>query len=133
MARVVWYGDKVAAQTRKNVATVLRATAARGVGEIVESFRTTPTGGHRGPYRDRSLPGQPPAQQTLQLTRGIAVDDSEADSALKVRLGVKAGQASRYGLYLELGTDKMRPRPYLRPWLTRIWPRLQKSLAGIVR
>lgn len=133
MARVVWRGSQLQAQTRRQVGAVLRAFAARGVGEVVESMRTTPTGGNRGPYRDRSLPGHPPAQQTLRLTRAIAVDDGEADSKLRVRLGVKAGQEMTYGLYLELGTGKMRPRPYLRPWLTRTWPRLRVALAGLLR
>lgn len=120
MPRVKWNSAAVLANTNRQMSAVLRALAARGIADIGESMRTTPEGATAGPKRMRSVPGKPPAPQFGLLLRSLAVDDSEALTRLRVRVGPRAGQASIYGLYLEIGAPPhLLPRPFLRPWLPR--------------
>ena len=61
----------------------------------------------------RSKPGEPPRVQTGTLRRSIT---HEMDPTLPI---VRIGSGVKYGLYLEMGTDKMAPRPFLRPALVK--------------
>lgn len=58
-----------------------------------------------------SKPGEAPHKQTGTLRSSIAW------SVDRERLVVRIGTALKYGKYLELGTAKMQPRPFLRPTL----------------
>lgn len=58
----------------------------------------------------RSSAGDPPFKQTGRLRASIThelLDDAEGPFA-------RVGTNLPYGLYLELGTRRMRPRPFLR-------------------
>lgn len=60
-------------------------------------------------YLDPSKPGEPPRKRTGWLQRNVAYEiDSEK---LTVKIGCTAN--APYGLYLELGTSRMAPRPWL--------------------
>ena len=66
----------------------------------------------------RSRPGDAPAWQTGTLGRSVFHQLTDRKTVI---VGVPAlrskskGADPKYGLYLEVGTSKMAPRPYLRP------------------
>jgi len=71
----------------------------------------TGTRGRRGGtvYRNPSRPGEPPRKITGWLQRNVVY---ELDvGGLKARVGLAAN--ATYGAYLELGTHRVRPRPWL--------------------
>ena len=75
-----------------------------------------------------SLPGQPPAVDTGVLRasimgqakiEGIGITGKVGPDIDHIRAEAPAGTDVEYGYYLELGTKKMKARPYLRPSLRR--------------
>lgn len=62
-----------------------------------------------------SSPGEPPAVVTGQLRASIGHQVVEEDGKIVGYVGVPAGVP--YGEYLEFGTSKMQPRPFLVPAL----------------
>lgn len=75
-----------------------------------------------------SKKGEPPVAQSNQLRNswiaGIK-SNFKAPGKFGVRLsqGVGFGQAARYAFWLEGGTTRMEPRPFLRPSVDQIRPR----------
>jgi len=66
----------------------------------------------------RSQPGEPPRKQSGHLGRSVA---SEIHPTLPIgRAGVT--KSAPYGKFLEFGTRKMAPRPFLRPSLKKSLP-----------
>lgn len=68
-------------------------------------------------YPPASSPGQPPAQRQQELSQSIS-------GTVRVFQDKKGwvgmfGTSVDYGLYLELGTSEMAPRPFLRPALDK--------------
>jgi HK97 gp10 family phage protein len=72
---------------------------------------------YSGAQTRSSAPGEAPAVQTGNLVRSIASDKPRA-------LTRDVGTNVKYGVYLEFGTRKMAPRPFLKP-------ALKKSLRAI--
>ena len=61
-----------------------------------------------------SAPGEPPAGDTGYLAASISHEVVKAGDTLVANVRAKAN----YGIYLELGTRYMKPRPFLRPSLS---------------
>lgn len=97
---------------------VKRLLSLPGTGHVYDTrFYTDSAGrvrpvGHRPPHQ-ASAPGEPPATDTGLLRASIrhelAVEDDE--------LAAYIGSDLNYSEYLELGTHKMAPRPFLTPSL----------------
>lgn len=64
-----------------------------------------------------SAPGEPPHLRTGTLRRSIDHETLRLGNREFVGRVGPTGAAAKYGTYLELGTRKMAPRPYLRPAL----------------
>lgn len=63
-----------------------------------------------------SAPGEAPASDTGDLLSHVVSDVSEVGATVK------------HGLHLELGTDKMKPRPFLIPALKRHGPEIEGAI-----
>lgn len=77
---------------------------------------------------DPSDPGEPPKTVTGRLRSSIS---HEVFYSPNDPLGVKGyvGSNVEYALYLELGTEKMEPRPFLRPTVFNNQSRILKLIA----
>jgi HK97 gp10 family phage protein len=62
-----------------------------------------------------SAPGQPPAIDTGNLANSIT-EQMTGPGEGEVDVGAE------YGIYLEMGTAKMAPRPFLAPAVETVWP-----------
>lgn len=71
-----------------------------------------------------SSPGQPPRKQTGHLRRSVAWEIVFGGLSLVARVGTNI----RYGRWLELGTSKMLPRP----WLVRAFREMQGQVRSIL-
>jgi len=69
-----------------------------------------------------SKPGEPPHKQTGHLRRSIT---HEVD---RVNLFARIGTNVEYGRYLELGTKRMAPRPWLRRALNEMTSKVKSIL-----
>ena len=58
-----------------------------------------------------SNPGEPPRIDTKTLHESITTETERDGNSVETRIGTNV----HYGLHLELGTSKMKPRPWLRP------------------
>lgn len=74
------------------------------------------------PYDQPSQPGEPPRLRTAFGQRNIAYELNKAEGWGKV--GVRKN--ARYMAYLDQGTNRVKPRPWLLATAKRIWNRLQK-------
>lgn len=63
-----------------------------------------------------SAPGQGPAVDTGRLRSSISHEVGKVGTTIVARVGTDV----EYAKYLELGTSKMAPRPFLRPALTQV-------------
>jgi HK97 gp10 family phage protein len=109
-------------------AEIVRTEAVR---LITEGSRSGRIYRRRGVEHQASAPGEPPASDTGALVNsGVVEIDSEA---LTARVVFKSDHA----LPLELGTEKMEPRPFLRPAVANTREQVQKvvseELAKVVR
>ena len=72
-----------------------------------------------------SEPGQPPHKATGTLARSIVVQKTKTAFVITTRVISRV----RYGLFLEIGTRTIAPRPYLRP----AWDKVRESALGLFR
>ena len=104
-AVIDWHGDEVLASVGGMASQRLDAAAILVVAKAKASMRE-PKSGVPGPKRTRSAAGEAPASQLDTLRNSIA---SDAPSELRRRVGTNLD----YGLFLEVGTKTIRPRPWL--------------------
>jgi hypothetical protein len=73
------------------------------------------------PYVTPSLPGEPPRKRTGWLQRNVRYELAKGKQVGRIGITPNA----KYGLYLEIGTKRMKPRPWLLATLTRLLPQLR--------
>ncbi len=79
-----------------------------------------------------SAPGEPPANWTGNLLRGIKVyTDQERTTAYVAASAISNGYD--YAPALEFGTTKMAKRPFLRPAFLKFKPLINKSIKAAIR
>ena len=79
----------------------------------------------KGRRHQSSSPGQPPANSTGQLVRSIKVK--------KTNNGQEVTIDAEYAAFLEYGTSRMRPRPFIMPALMKVKKNLLSKLKGLVK
>jgi HK97 gp10 family phage protein len=91
---------------------------------MVDSIKTGSKSGktytRNGMSHQSSAPGQPPANDTGKLIDSIKVEKRKNTSTLKID--------ADYAGYLEYGTSKMRPRPFILPALMKIKKKLMTMI-----
>jgi len=138
--RVKWYAREfMTLATKANISAMKKS--AIHVERYIKTHFTSPGAGRaykRGSKIHRaSLAGQPPAVDTgvLQASVGHKVIDTGAVVIGEVGTDIDAmrqhprfnvGSDVNYGLYLELGTNRMQPRPWLRPALKKTKKQVEK-------
>ena len=83
------------------------------------------------PYPPASVPGGPPAMRSGNLLSSLEYDITVQESSATLRVGDLKGKVP-YFRYLEFGTNKMAPRPLLRPVLHRFKKQLRHTTGSIV-
>ena len=91
---------------------------------MIDSIKTGSKSGktytRNGMSHQSSAPGQPPANDTGKLIDSIKVEKRKNTSTLKID--------ADYAGYLEYGTSKMRPRPFILPALMKIKKKLMTMI-----
>jgi len=127
MARmsVTWKDREVHEKLVRHLSDGLTKTALVVENDIRDSFGDsgqTPAGfrgsGKKWRESNRSQPWEPPHVQTGHLKRSIG-HDKPAELMRRVGSGVGNKESVGYGVYLEFGTSRMLPRPWLRPAIWR--------------
>lgn len=83
--------------------------------EIIETLSDAGTGRvyrRGGVEHQASAPNHAPAVDTGNLRQSIGIDTSQLKD---LRVGVGVTRAAPYAVYLEFGTARMLPRPFLLP------------------
>lgn len=76
-----------------------------------------------GNKRTSSAPGDPPARQTGRLMESIAVTKRATPQDLRSEVGPRPQQFTNqppYPVFLEFGTRRMAPRPFMRPSISAL-------------
>jgi len=118
MAKVVWHGNTVMAEIATKSDTIINAAALEVRTEAQNSMRPPKSGRiYKVPNfaqtYQASAPGEAPAIRTGNLRGSILV---EFIGKCHRRIGTN----EQYALPLELGTQKMGARPFLRPALEKV-------------
>jgi HK97 gp10 family phage protein len=112
---VQWFGSRVTETIRAATVQGLNRGVEDVANEAVSLMNNSPRSGRtyvrRGVAHRASGPGEPPAPDTGQLMASITTSVDEA----ALTGNVNAGTA--YSQFLEYGSAKMAPRPFMRPAL----------------
>lgn len=115
---VRWNPDPVTQRVRRGIRRgIVRGTEALR-NEVISQVLDTPKTGRiyarRGVEHQASAPGEPPASDTGALVRSIRTDYA------RIEAGVGSVVASAaHAPALEYGTERMEPRPFMRPAVAR--------------
>lgn len=122
-----WYGNRVfTLATEANVRAMHKA-ALLVESDVKKNFTLQGQGRRYGKHI-ASRPGEPPAIDTGILRasimsevkqHGLSIDGRVGPDVEHIAAKAPIGTNVEYGLYLELGTSKMEPRPFLRSALIR--------------
>jgi len=110
--RLIWKGKELEKLIGQKSARNMQTAAYFLEGEIKKSMKA---GGGRGKSHIPAPPGEPPHVDTGRLRRSITHEIEVTDKGVIGRIGTNVD----YGRYLELGTSRMKARPFLRPGLEK--------------
>lgn len=129
---VKWNGPQVTEQVRQAVQRGLIRGAEDVRTEAIRLVLEPPKTGRiyrrRGVEHQASAPGEAPASDTGTLVSRIDVDYTNLSE-----LVVRVGAHTDYAAFLEFGTRKMEPRPFMRPALATSTPKISDYVAREVR
>lgn len=86
-----------------------------------KSGKLFPVGERKAPHQ-ASAPGDAPARDTGRLMESIAVTKRATPASLVAETGPRVGafKGAFYPAFLEYGTRKIKPRPFVRPTAGRV-------------
>lgn len=115
---IKWSDAAVRARIKRGAfaGVVIAAEAVReaAVGLVLNPPKTGRVYRRRGVEHQASAPGEAPASDTGRLARSITVRPDEARTAATVNA------STEYAAPLEFGTQRVEPRPYMRPALASV-------------
>jgi HK97 gp10 family phage protein len=116
---VNWYGPQVVDAVKASAEDGLNKLSEAIAKTARDSMRLPKHGKHyKGAVTRSSAPYEPPAIQTAALKNSVQWVKPRELTRHVGSFGLKTGKDdAKYPLYLELGTSKMDPRPWLRPAL----------------
>lgn len=111
---IEWHGDKLVGEFRMKARKNIQRLGNFLVRDIKLSLNVP------GPHKTNrgasaSKEGEPPHRRTGRLARSIRAVALDLTDEVILRVGTDV----KYGLYLEFGTRRMGPRPFLRAALER--------------
>ena len=131
----VWAGDEYRKLVLAEASKRLTIAAEQTAQFIRDSYGESGVRGKRGGatkaerHANRSKPWQPPHVDTGHLKRSTGWD-SVSDYTRRIGTGIGNKESVGYAMWLEFGTRLMQPRPFLRPGLFKMGPRIKKILMG---
>lgn len=96
---------------------------------VIDTSKTYYTHNKQIPHHP-SVAGNPPAVDTGTLRRSITYNVNEKEKYGRVGSTIKNPP---YGLYLEYGTSRMKPRPWLRPALEKSLPKIKQIFSDVLK
>ena len=96
---------------------------------VIDTSKTYYTHNKQIPHHP-SVAGNPPAVDTGTLRRSITYNVNEKEKYGRVGSTIKSPP---YGLYLEYGTSRMKPRPWLRPALEKSLPEIKQIFTDVLK
>lgn len=115
-----WRGDRFASRLRQHVEREVTKVALQGEAEAKVILSTPGTGRQyprgKNAVHVASSPGQPPAPDTGALRNKI----THEVIARRDEIVARVISPQRYSLHLELGTERIAARPFLRPLLGKM-------------
>jgi hypothetical protein len=128
---VKWNGEELERRIRagamRGVMRTVLAVEERATDLILNTPKTGRVYRRRGTEHQASAPGEPPASDTGRLVQ------SSAHSFDERNLSGTVNWSAAHAAPLELGTDKMEPRPFARPALDLESPSLAENVAAGIR
>jgi HK97 gp10 family phage protein len=79
-----------------------------------------------------SAPGEAPANDTGRLVNSIRTEAKGNGKTVHIKAG-GGSKAVKYAVDLEFGTEKMAPRPFMRPALKKAKPEIEKLMRRAVK
>ena len=128
MTKVVWRGRKIFEKTkaesiiRMGQAVLFVQGQTKQILNRSQPLRRLPSGIRVG--LDPSKPGEPPKRVEGSLLRSITTQVEVTTKRIIGRVGTNIS----YAPFLELGTSRIRQRPFLRPALRKSTPTIKKIL-----
>lgn len=126
-----WRGPEVSAAMRRNGSALVFRAAHLHRNEAIEMILQGQKSGRvyrrKGIVHRASAPGQPPATDLGRLIQSIAVKHEANSLTAFVIVG------SRYGRMLEMGTRRMRARPFMLPSARNVRPAIDGMAARLSR
>ena len=133
-----WYGQEFKARLRQHVNANLDRAAIFLTNDIKNSFGNSGVTGTRSGATqsqraaNRSEPWGPPNVDTGHLRRNTGWD-TPGNMRRRIGTGIGDKESVGYAMWLEFGTRKMQPRPFLRPALSRNADKLRQMIGRPMR
>jgi HK97 gp10 family phage protein len=133
-----WYGQEFKAKVQRHVGANLDAAAIFLTNDIKNSFGDSGVTGTRSGATqsqraaNRSEPWGPPNVDSGHLRKNTGWD-RHGNMRRRIGTGIGDKESVGYAMWLEFGTRKMQPRPFLRPALSRNADKLRKMIGRPMR